>query len=444
MNIQLSDHFTYSRLIRFVIPSIVMMIFTSIYGVVDGIFISNYAGSTAFASVNLIMPYAMIFSALGFMFGSGGTALVSMTMGEGKDEKANQIFTLLVYTLITCGIFFTVIGELMLPTMAKVMGADDEMFSYCVAYGRIILISLTGFMLQGMMQSFMVTAERPQLGLFITVAAGVGNIVGDFVLVGMLKLGVQGAALATVTSEFIGGLVPLFYFLGPNTSRLRLTKPYHDLRILVRVCTNGASELMTNVSLSLVNAVYNLQLMRMIGQNGVAVYGIIMYVNFIFISMFIGYSVGSAPLIGFNYGAQRHDELQNLLRKSLIIICSAAVILKLLSQLMAQPLSFIFVGYDSGLRELTEHAFTLYSFSYLLAGFNIFASAFFTALSNGPVSALISFSRVLLFQLASVLLLPLIFGIDGIWTAIVAAEFCTLLLSAVCVLKLNGRYRYIR
>lgn len=442
MKIQLSDHFTTSRLLRFVFPSIVMMIFTSIYGVVDGLFVSNYVGKTPFAAVNLIMPFLMIMGAVGFMFGTGGSAVVSQALGEGKADKANEYFSMMVYIVIGSGIVLTLAGLLFLRPIAAAFGATGEMLDNCVVYGRIILCTLTAFMLQNVFQSFLVTAERPQLGLAVTVAAGVTNMALGFVFIAVFHWGIVGAAAATAASQLIGGFVPLVYFFRPNTSRLRLVKTRFNARILGKTCINGSSELMTNISMSLVNILYNFQLMRYIGEDGVAAYGIIMYVSFIFAAIFIGYSIGSAPIIGYHYGAGNHAELKGLFRKSLWLITLWNIILTALAVLTAQPLAKIFVGYDAGLTALTRRALCLYSLSFLVMGFNIFGSAFFTALGNGVVSAAISFLRTLLFQVAAVLVLPLFLGIDGIWLAIVAAELLALMVTAVFFIMKRDYYHY--
>lgn len=443
MKIQLSDHFTTPRLLRFVFPSIIMMIFTSIYGVIDGLFVSNYVGKTPFAAVNLIMPFLMIMGTVGFMFGTGGSAVVSQALGEGKPDKANQYFSMMVYIVIGSGIVLTLVGLLFLRPIAVAFGASGEMLDNCVVYGRIILCTLTAFMLQNVFQSFLITAERPQLGLAVTVAAGVGNMLLDFIFVAVFRWGIVGAAAATAASQLIGGVVPLMYFLRPNTSKLHLVKTKLNAHILGKTCINGSSELMTNISMSLVNILYNFQLMHYIGEDGVAAYGIIMYVSFIFAAIFIGYSIGSAPIIGYHYGAGNHTELKGLFRKSLFLITLWNVILTALAILTAQPLAKIFVGYDIGLTGLTTRALALYSLSFLFMGHNIFGSAFFTALGNGVVSAAISFLRTLLFQVAAVLILPRLLGIDGIWLAIVVAELLALVITIYFFIKKKDNYHYL-
>lgn len=442
MNIQLSEHFTYGKLLKFTFPSIVMMVFTSIYGVVDGVFVSNFAGSESFAAVNLIMPFLMVLGAIGFMLGTGGSALVAFILGTGDGQKANRVFSLMVYVLIVLGGIFMVGGILFMEPMARLLGADETMLPVCVQYGRIVMLGLIPFMLQNTFQSFLVTAERPHFGLYITIAAGVTNMALDALFVGVLRWGVAGAAAATVISQIVGGVIPLVYFICPNKSKLRLGKTKMDFRMLGKAAANGSSEFMTNVSMSLVNMLYNWQLMRLIGAQGVAVFGIIMYVSFIFAAIFIGYSMGSAPVIGFHYGAGNKEELKGLFRKSLWILLVFSVVLTGLAMMLAKPLAMIFVAYDAELLELTKRALTIYSFAFLMSGFNIFASSFFTALNDGLTSALISFGRTLMFQVASVLLLPLIFDVDGIWAAVILAEGLALILSAVCVIRNRKKYGY--
>ncbi len=442
MRIQLSEHFTYKKLIQFVLPSIIMMIFTSIYGVIDGLFVSNFVGKTAFASINLIMPFLMGLSALGFMIGTGGSAIVSKALGEGKRELANQYFSMLVYVSVIGGIILAAAGMFLLRPIAILLGATGEMIDLCVLYGRILLFSLTPFLLQNVFQSFFVTAEKPQLGLKVTIIAGLTNIVLDYLFIAVLHWGIAGAAVATALSETVGGLFPILYFTRRNESLLRLVKARPDFKALGKACANGSSELMTNLSLSVVNSLYNLQLISIAGENGVAAYGTIMYVNFIFIAIFLGYSIGSAPIIGYHYGAGDHKELKSLLRMSLSIVGICGVALMLLAEVLASPLSNIFVGYDSELYTMTCHGFQLYAVSFLINGFNIFGSAFFTALSNGVVSAAISFLRTLVFQVAVVLTLPLILGIDGIWLAVAVAELLTLAITVFFLVSRKKQYHY--
>ena len=587
MRIQLSEHFTYRKLLRFTLPSVIMMVCTSIYGVVDGVFVSNFVGSDAFAAVNLIMPFLMVLGAVGFMLGTGGSALVAYTLGAGNEKRANEIFSLLIYVLIGLGAVFTIGGialltpmsrllgadETMLPVcvsygrivllglipymlqntfqsflvtaerpqlglyvtiaagvtnivldalfvavlqwsadafaavnlimpflmvlsavgfmlgtggsalvaytlkagnekraneifslliyvliglgavftiggialltpMSRLLGADETMLPVCVSYGRIVLLGLIPYMLQNTFQSFLVTAERPQLGLYVTIAAGVTNIVLDALFVAVLQWGVEGAALATILSQFVGGVIPLVYFLRPNSSKLRLGRTAFHGRALLKACANGSSEFMTNISMSVVNMLYNWQLMRLMGSGGVAVYGVIMYVNFIFIAIFLGYSMGSAPIVGYHYGAGNRAELRGLLRKSLCIITVMSVVLTAAALLLARPLSLIFMSKEPTLLPVTIRAFSIYSLSFLMAGYNIYASSFFTALNDGFISALISFARTLVFQVAAVTVLPVLWDIDGVWAAVVAAETLALLLSAACLVGKRKKYGY--
>ena len=442
MNIQLSEHFTSRKLLRFTLPSMVMMVFTSIYGVVDGIFISNFVGSDPFAAINLIMPFLMILGALGFMLGSGGSALVGFYLGMDQEKRANEIFSLLVYVLLGVGTLLTVLGLLFLEPVARLLGADADLLPYCVRYARIVLLGLVPFTLQNVFQSFLVTAERPHFGLYITVGAGVTNMVLDALLVGVIPLGVEGAALATVISQCVGGILPLIYFARPNTSRLRLTRTHWELRPVLKSCANGSSEFLTNISMSIVTMLYNWQLLRLMGADGVTVFGIIMYVSFIFVALFLGYSMGSAPIVSFHYGAGNQEELRGLFRRSLTIILAMSAGLTVLAIVLAKPLAMIFVSYDPALLSVTTRALTIYAVSYLLTGFNIYASSFFTALNDGLVSALISFARTLVFQVLAVLTLPLLWEADGIWAAVILAEGLAALLSLACFLRFRRKYGY--
>ena len=442
MKVNLSDHFTYRKLLNFVLPSIVMMVFTSIYGVVDGLFVSNYAGKTAFAAINLVMPFIMVLGGMGFMIGTGGTALVAKVLGEGEKKEANRYFSMMVLVTLLLGVALSVVGVIFMRPVSHLLGATEAMMDDCVLYGRIVIAFTFTFMLQNVFQSFLIVAEKPKLGLAVTVAAGVTNMVLDALFVGGFGWGIAGAAVATGLSQCVGGILPLIYFLRPNNSLLRLCKTRLELRPILKACGNGSSELMSNISSSFVSMLYNFQLLRFAGEDGVSAYGVLMYVQFIFVAIYVGYAVGSAPIVGFHYGAKNHNELKNLLRKSTLLMASSGVVLTILAMVLAGPLAKIFVGYDQGLYDLTRHAFRVFAYSFLLAGFNIFASSFFTALNNGAVSAAISFLRTLLFQTASVLLLPLVLGVDGIWWAIFAAEVFASLISVAFLFAKRERYYY--
>lgn len=442
LNIQLSDHFTYRKLLRFTLPSIAMMIFTSIYGVVDGFFVSNYVGKTPFAAVNFIYPFIMILGAFGFMLGTGGSALISKTMGEGKTKKAYSLFSMVICVSILLGIVIAVLGVICIRPVAALLGAEGEMLDNCVLYGRIILAALPAFMLQQEFQSFFIMAEKPQLGLYITISAGVANMILDALFMAVFQWGVAGAAIATAISQVIGGVLPLLYFWRPNTSRLKFTRPSFDGRSLFKICTNGSSELMSNVSMSLVSMLYNMQLMKYAGENGVAAYGVLMYVSMIFIAAFIGYTIGTAPVVSYHYGAGNHEELKSLFKKSLIITGTFSVGMLILGEVLAKPLSVLFVGYDADLLNLTLRGFAIFSFSFLFSGFAIYGSGFFTALNNGLISAAISFLRTLVFQIAAILILPLFWQIDGIWISIVVAEVMAAFVTALFWIGNKKKYHY--
>ena len=442
MKIQLSDHFSYKKLLQFTFPSVIMMIFTSVYSVVDGLFISNYVGVTPFAAVNLIIPFTMILGCFGFMLGTGGCALVSVKLGEQNKEKANSIFSLLTYIGIVSGILLAILGIIFIEPIAVLMGADENMLPYCVIYGRILLSATPAFILQTMLQSFFVAAEKPNLGLLITILAGLTNIFLDALLVAILNYGVVGAAIATSLSQCVGGFIPLIYFSTKNSSLLHLGKTTFDGKALFQSCTNGLSELVTNISMSLVSMLYNLQLMKLSGENGVAAYGAVMYVAFIFVAIFIGYSIGSSPVISYHYGAGNYDELKSLFKKSINIISIASFSIAVLAFLLSSPLAVLFMGKESELTQMTITAFRYYSLSVLFSGFSIFGSAFFTALNNGIVSATISFLRTLLFQVITVLVLPIFFGLDGIWYSLFIAEILAMFVTFYFFITKKKVYKY--
>lgn len=441
--IQLSDHFTLGRLYRFCLPSIIMMVFTSIYGVVDGYFVSNYVGKTPFAAVNLIMPFLMILGGVGFMIGTGGSALVAKHLGEKDENQARRVFSMMMILTLILGVSISVLGIIFADKVALLLGADSEMLEYSVIYARTCLIFNTMFMFQNVFQSFLVTAERPKLGLVVIVAAGCTNMLLDFLFIAVFELGVVGAALATGLSQTVGGLLPLIFFLRKNNgSKLHMVRTRLELRPVMQACSNGASELMTNISSSVVSMLYNHQLLTLAGENGVSAYGVLMYVSFIFAAVYIGYSIGTAPIVGYNYGAQNHAELRNIRVKSMRSMLIGGVIMVSLAELLAPVLAGIFVGYDKELFDMTVHAFRLFSFTFLLSGFNIWCSSFFTALNNGAISAAVSFLRTLVFQLAAVLILPIFFKLDGVWFSVAFAEVCAFIISVIFLIAKRKKYNY--
>lgn len=442
MAVHLSEHFTYKKLFKAVLPSIFMMIFTSIYSIVDGLFISNYAGTTSFAAINLIMPVIMILGSIGFMMGAGGSALVSKTLGEGDQEKANKIFSMVIYFTIIAGIILSVLGFIFICPIAKFLGATPEMLPDCVLYGRILISCNFIFMLQNLFQSMFIVAEKPMLGFIVTVIAGVTNIILDTLFVAVFKWGLVGAATATILSYFVGGIIPVIYFSRKNNSLLKLVKTKIKFKEIKQSCFNGSSELLTNISSSVISMLFNMQLLKIAGENGVAAYGVIMYAGFIFAAIFIGYSIGTAPIIGYHYGAENHTELKNLLRKSLTLIIITGIVMTAFTQVLATPLSKIFVGYDKELLNLTSNGLRLYGFSFLICGVNIFGSSFFTSLNDGLISALISFVRTLLFQIATILLMPIWFGLNGIWLSVATAEALALIVTIICFITKKKKYQY--
>ena len=443
MKIQLSDHFTIRKLLRFVLPSIVMMVFTSIYGVVDGLFVSNFVGKTSFAAINLVMPFLMILGGFGFMIGTGGSALVAKTMGAGDGETANRYFSMLIKMTLGSGLVLSILGVALMEPISRLLGATDAMLADCVRYGRVVLAFNAAFMLQNVFQAFLIAAEKPKLGLYATVAAGVTNMALDALFIAGFGWGVEGAALATGLSQCVGGVFPLIYFARPNTSRLRLVRARIEWRAMGQACFNGASELMSNISGSLVSMLYNFQLLRFAGENGVAAYGVLMYVQFIFIAIYIGYAVGSAPIVSFHFGAENHAELKSMLKKSAALTAAAGAILTVAAYLLAEPLAKVFVGYDAELLQMTVHAFRLFSLTFLISGFNIFISSFFTALNNGAISAAVSFLRTLIFQMLAVLILPNLFGVDGVWWSIAAAEIPAFAVSLAFLFGKREKYHYM-
>lgn len=443
MNIELSGHFNYRRIVLSVMPSIAMMVVTSVYGIVDGLFVSNFAGTTAFASVNLVWPALMIVGALGMMVGTGGSALISKTMGEGDADKANAIFTMLVKFDGIIGIALSALLFVFFPSIARWLGASSEMMPYCITYGRVLLTMMPAYILQCSFSSLYMTAEKPQLGTIMSIVCGVANVIGDALFIGLLGWGITGAALATGLAQVVGAAFPLLYFSSRrNSSQLKLVKSPIVWHHILKTCTNGISEYVGNIAFSLVSVCYNLQLMRYVGENGVSAYGVIMYVGFVFFAIFCGYNIGITPIIGYHYGAQNHKELHNLLKRSLVLMFVLGTLITGISEATGRWTSAIFVGYDPELLDLTTRAYRIYMLSFVLGGVNVFVSALFTALNNGLISAIAALARSLVFELGCVFILPLIFGIDGIWMAVTIAETLTFILCLVLVLAFRKRYHY--
>ena len=442
MAIQLNDHFTYKKLFKAVVPSVLMMLFISIYSIVDGLFVSNVVGDTAFASLNLVYPVLMIVGGVGFMIGTGGSALVSKTLGEGKKEKANQYFSMFIWLTLILGIIISTVLYICTPSLTLMLGAEEDMVDYCVTYARICLIFQTSFIVQNTFQSFFVTAEKPHLGLILSLISGVCNIVLDALFIVVFEMGIAGAALATGISQTIGAVVPIFYFRLKKDLIIKLGKPVFKFKPMINGCINGISELVTNISASIVGIIYNFQLLKLAGQDGVSSYGVILYCQFIFLAIFFGYSMGTAPIVGFNYGANNKEELQNIFKKSLKIIGITSLILFGFSEILARPLSMIFVSYNQELLEMTVCGFRIYAISFIICGFNIYSSAFFTALNNGGVSLLLSIGRTFVFQIISVILLPIFLGLDGIWASIIFSELLALIMTILFFILMNKRYGY--
>ena len=444
MNIQLSDHFGYGKLIKFTLPSIAMMVFTSIYSIVDGFFISNFAGETPFAAVNLIFPFLMIMATVGFMFGTGGTAIVAKTFGENNPERAREYFSLFTYLSFILGVVFSIIAFIFIRPIVALLGGTGELLENAVVYAKILLIAMPFFILQLLFQSFFVTAERPQFGFIVILIAGITNMILDAVLVILLpqEYKLIGAGIATCVSQILGGILPLIYFFSKNSSILRLTKTKVYLKAIFKACINGSSEFMSNVSMNLVGMLFNIQLLKYAGEHGVSAYGVMMYVSFIFNSVFIGYSIGTAPIIGYNFGAKNHEELKNILSKSLKLVVVVGLLMVASAEILNLPLSKIFVGYNEDLLNITVNGFKIFALCFLFMGFAIFASGFFTALNDGITSAIISFLRTMVFEVFAVILLPLIFDINGIWYSVVVAEFMAFLLSIIFLIAKKKRFNY--
>ncbi|MBO7415643.1 MAG: MATE family efflux transporter [Bacteroidaceae bacterium] len=443
MKIELAGSYGYRRMIRSSLPSILMMLAISVYSIVDGLFVSNFTGTTPFAALNLIWPAIMITGAIGLMFGTGGSAYVAMILGQGDRERACRAFSMVVKTLFIVGVVVTVLFLIFIRPVCTLLGATGEMLEYSVRYGRIVLLTMPFYMMQMAFQSLFMAAEIPQLGTRLTLICGITNIVLDALFIVVLGWGLTGAAIATASGMAVGGIYPLYFFSSArNTTHLRFVRTRTDNTSILQVCSNGLSEYVGNISLSIVSMCYNLQLMRLIGEEGVAIYGILMYIGFVYASVFIGFNLAISPVISYNYGAQNHDELKRLLRKSLVLLFCAGTLLTVLSEVLSYPMAGVFVSYAPELRRLTAHAIRLYMLSFMICGLNMFVSAFFTALNNGIVSAVAAFARTLIFELGSVFVLPLIWGLDGVWLAVDLADVLALIMSAILLAAFRKRYGY--
>lgn len=444
MKIELSGHYSYSRILKTCIPSVLMILTTSVYSIVDGLFVSNFAGTTSFAALNIIWPAIATVAAFGLMFGTGGSALVAMVIGQDDRDRANGIFTMLIRAMLILG---AVCGTLLFIFMRPVsiwLGADEAMLPDCIRYGRILVCAMPAFMSQMAFNSFFMTAEKPQLGTLLTVICGITNIAFDALFIVVFGWGLTGAAIATVLGMAVGGIYPLYYFSSKkrNTTKLKFVKADTDWHCIVRCCSNGLSEYVGNIALNIVSMCYNLQLMKLIGQDGVAVYGILMYIGYVYASVYIGYNIAVSPIVSFNYGAQNHDELKSLLRKSIVILLVAGTILTGLSEILSSPMAGIFVGYDPGLKALTARAIRIYMISFMICGLNMFVSAWFTALNNGIVSACAAFARTLVFEMGAIFILPLLLGLDGVWLAVDVADMLALVLAVILLSTFRKRYNY--
>ena len=441
-SVDMSAHFTTLQLLKYAAPSMAMMVFTSIYGVVDGFFVSNFAGSTAFAAVNFIMPFIMILCSVGFMVGTGGSALIASAAGEGDVPRANSYFCKLVTFTFMVGIVVAVFGFFFARPLAQLMGATGIMLDLSEIYARISMISLPFYMLQCLFQAFFNTAGKPKVGFVVTLCAGCTNIVLDIVFVGILGFGVEGAAAATVCSEFIGGGVSLIYFTRKNPTPYTYRPVLPNPRLIGRTCINGSSEMVANIAMSLVGMVYNIQLLRLLGENGVSAYGVIMYVSLLFSAIFIGYEIACSPLMSFQNGAGNTCEKRSLFKKSMLIISVASVILFVIGESCAYPIAYIFTGYNQDLCDLTVMAFRMYACSFLFMGIAMYGSAFFTSLENGLISAIISFVRTLVCELGAVIILPYLFGAQAIWLSFVVAEIVAALLSGLLIVAFSRKYGF--
>ena len=448
MKIRLSDHFTFKKLLKAALAPMLMMVFTSLYTIVDGVCISNFCGKESFAGVNLIFPIIMIVGGLGFMLGTGGSALVGKLLGEKKDLEARQTFTMTIIFTILIGLTITIAGVLLIETLVYAMTSvatgdiSQKMIDEAILYGRLLMAGQVFFMLQNVFQSFFIVDEKPVLGFVFILIGGLTNIVLDILFIGVCKWGIIGAAAATICGYLSGSLGPIIYFLIRKNDYIHFERTKLKLKPLIKICFNGSSEFVNNISSSIVSIVFNMQLLHYFGEDGINAYGIIMYLAFVFTAIFLGYSSAVAPIESYNYGAQNNKELKNVLIKSLIITSILSVSMFIISFTLAEPFSFIFANGSDTLLKITTNGMRIYSIAFLFIGLSIYISTFFTALNNGLISALIAFLRTLVFQIVFVFVFPLFLGKYGIFFAILAAEIMSILLAITFLLIYKKKYRY--
>lgn len=443
MKIQLSDHFTYGKLIRFTMPSVIMMLFISVYGVVDGFFVSNLVGKTAFAALNLIMPFLQIIGGVGAMLGVGGSGLVAKTLGAGNNLRANRYFTMMMYLMVITGLVLSALGIVFIRPVAYLLGATEALIEDCVIYGRTTLIFNIALHAQYTFQNYMIVAEKPKMGLLVTVLAGMTNMILDFVFMAVFNFGIAGAALATGLSQVVGGAIPFLWFLSKkNKSALHFAKTRFEIKPMVKACANGASEMLTSVSGSITGILYNLQLIKYAGEDGVAAYGVVMYAAWIFIAIFMGFCTGGSPIMSYHFGAQNYSEMKNLLKKNTTFLAILGTVLTIIAVILAKPISHIFVGYDANLMNITVRAFMICAIPFLYMWFNMYTSSFFTALNDGAVSAAISLMRALLLPVLCITTLPIFFKLDGVWYSLVLSELLGIMVSVFFIIRKRKKYHY--
>ena len=419
-----------------------MMLFTSMYGVVDGLYLSHFSGKEAFAAITLIIPLPLLIGAWAYMIGAGGSAVIAKAIASDRQKDANEYFSFLVLISVLGSILLAGIGEIFLEPCAKLLGANDEMLPFCMTYGRILIAAVPLYVLQNVFQSFLTVAEHPKIGLAINLVSAFLNMALNFVFIRITNEVVTAVALATVVSQFVGGITPFVFFVRSKSTTLRFGRPHMPMSLLGPVFANGVSEFVSEIFHPLASVMYNYKLMELTGLNGVAAYGVLMNVGFLFGSVFLGFAVGSAPLFTYKYEREDHDELHSLFIKSTISVVLMGFLLYGVACMIEGPFAAEFFGGDELLITMTEEAFALHSLSYMVMGLAVFASAFFTAIHDSRVSFLISFLRTLLFEVLAILLLPMLFDLNGVWAASLTSEVLTLLVTVGLLISKKEKYQY--
>lgn len=438
----IAQEFNLISLLRFVAPTVVMLVFMSLYQMVDAVFVSKFVGENALSALNIVYPFPSIVIAVSIMLATGGSAIIARNMGEGKEKEAKENFSFIVLVGAVIGVAIATAGILFIEPLIYMLGATPSLYDYCYEYLFILVLSVPLSVFQMLFQSFFVTAGKPHLGLTLTVLGGVSNIVLDYVFIVLCGFGVSGAALATSIGYSIPGLFGLIYFAVSRKGTLYFVKPVFRWGVLFKCCINGSSEMVNNLAVAVTTFLFNVLMLKYEGEAGVAAITIVLYAQFLMTSAFMGFSSGIAPVVSFNYGSGNVRQLKKIFKISVWVIAVVSAAVFVIAETCSDVVIMVFTPAGSEVFGLTKYGFAIFSFSFLCTGMNIFASALFTAFSNGKISAILSFLRTFVFLTACLLFLPLFWGVDGIWLAVPVAEVMALFVSVYYLVRFKKVYQY--